>query len=228
MEATTNHDAAVATVTATTTAMRDMDELEGTLLIPMATQVIECDDRRSINSNISMASAAVPVTEVFDYDTAIAQEKQQQQRQQREEQEEVEATPIPDNSNQLNYAGVSDDSKTTVGKAEQTGKIRSEEELDYIRKANRKVNPHNYHEVNSVKTANQIAKQRDRQGLQVRNDHIRTAFTENALPESLRREEPKEEQQKKPKKTGYQVKEYDCGLYETNSYEVKEYKSVYD
>lgn len=227
MEATrTNHDAtAVATATSTTTATRDMDELEGTLL-PMATQVIECD-RRNMNSNISMASAAIPVTEFFDYDTAIAQEKQQQQEQ---EQEEIEATPIPDNANQLNFAGVSDDSKITVGKAEQTGKIRSEEELDYIRKANRKIHPRNYHEENSVKTANEIAKQRDRQGLQVQNDHIRTAFTETALPESLKREEQKEEQQKKPKKTGggYQVKEYDCGLYETNNYEVKEYKSVYD
>lgn len=203
-------------------AVRDMDELEGTLL-PVATEVLECGPGNEL----------IPVTtQVFDYDMGIASVQQQQQQQQAEEQVLKEAIPIPNNANGLNYAGVSDDSKTTVGKAKQTGIIRSEEELECIRKNKSKIIPRNYHEENAFKSANNRAKHRDREGLEVKNDHLGSAFTEKQLPEKLQsNKKDEEESDKKPENPadkGYQVKEYDCTTYDTSDYKVTEYKSIYD
>lgn len=202
---------------ATVTVVRDVDELEGTLL-PVATEVSEC----------SSGNHVVPTTtQVFDYDAAIVHKHQQLQQ----EEEELEAIVIPDNANQLNYAGVSDDSRTTVSKAERTGRIRSEEELEYIRKNNSKIFSQNYHETNAYKSANARAKQRDKEGLEVKNDHLESRFTKIKLTEKLQSSRDKEEnarKSEKPIQKGYQVKEYDCGAYDTSEYEVKEYKSIYD
>jgi hypothetical protein len=199
--------------------IRDMEELEGALLLPVATEVV------GPNHNSKVASATViPSAEAFfDYDTALSNE------QQRSREDDDEAVVVPDNGNQLNYAGVSDDSKSTVGRAQQTGKFRSEEELESIRKANRKVFSQNYHEKNNLKSANEWAKQRDREGLQMKNDHHIEEQNNMALSEiSKAKEPPNQEQQQPEKPKGYQIKEYDCGAYETGTYEVMEYKSVYD
>lgn len=194
---------------------RDMEELEGALL-PVATEVVNQSDP---NAYASTATVIPSVEAVFDYDTALRNEQQQ----------EEEAVVVPDNANQLNYAGVSDDSKTTVGRAQQSGRIRSEEEKEAIRKANRKVYAQNYHEQNSIKSANERAKQRDREGLQIQNDRIAEQM---ALAKAKAKESKEQEQQSQastgyqPK--GYQIKDYDCGSYEIGTYEVTEYKSVYD
>ena len=127
---------------------RDAEELEGALL-PVATAVGQNDS----NTTTSIATV-IPSTEtVFNYDTALQHEYQLQ---------EEEAVAIPDNGSTLNYAGVADDSKTTVSRAQTAGKISSEEEIQSIRKANQKVFSHNYFEKQSFKAANARAKQRDR------------------------------------------------------------------
>jgi hypothetical protein len=199
---------------------KDMEELEGVLLLPVATEVVGPNQ----NSNAASATLIPSAEAVFDYDAAVVNE----QKGSREDNGD-EAVVVPDNGNQLNFAGVSDDSKSTVGKAQQTGKIRSEEELESIRKANRKVFSQNYHEKNDFKSANEYAKQRDREGLQMKSDNYVEEQT------NVAKEPPKQaQQQQKPQKPkGYQVKEYDCGAYETGAYEtstykVTEYKSVYD
>jgi len=204
------------------TPARDMDELEGTLL-PMATQVLadssSNSNNRNTNANAFVATVIPSIEQMFDYDLALAADEQQF--------EDIQAIAVPDNANQLNYAGVSDDSKTAVGKAQQSGAIRCEEELESIRNANRKIFAHNYHEKNSVKTANERAKQRVSEGFQMREDvfssYSAAASNTNAKE---RTEETKTEQQ--PRQKGYQIKDYDCGVYETSHYEVTEYKSVYD
>ena len=206
-------------IAATPIMTRDVDELEGTLL-PVATQVVECNS--NTNKSSMMAEASIPVTEFFDYDIAIAEEEQQEQQQQ----QEIEAIPIPDNGgNKYNYAGVSDDSRTAISSAERTGKQRSEEELESIRRNKQRIFPHNYHEHNTMKAANEYALHRDREGLEVKDDHLDSgAFT---LPKKEEEEKQKQKDQK-PKASGYQVRDYDVGSYNTKSYDVNEYKSVYD
>lgn len=202
--------------TPTAMAVREMDELEGSLL-PVATEVVECGPGNTV----------IPTTtQVFEYDAA--------EQEQWGEGELREAIVVPGNGNQLNYAGVSDDSKTTVGKAGQTGKIRSEEELETIRKNRQRIYAQNYHEENAFKAANARAKERDREGLQVKDDRLRSDFTEEKLPETLRKKlqldgtSDGKSNKEQAAKLGYQVSEYDCGNYETGDYEVTEYKSVYD
>lgn len=193
---------------------RDAEELEGALL-PVATAVANNDS----NPTTSIATV-IPSTEaVFEYDTALQNE---------ERLPEEEAVAIPDNGSTLNYAGVSDDSKSTVGRAEVSGKIRSEQEIQAIKKANRKVFAQNYFEQTSFKAANERAKQRDREGLQIQNDHIEEQMAQ-AKAASEPPKQPETSQQSKGYETkGYQIKDYDCGSYEINSYEISEYKSVYD
>lgn len=207
----------------TATMTRDIDELEGTLL-PVATQVVECCN--NTNNNISLAEAAVPVTEIFDYDVAIAEEE----RLKEQEENEIEAITIPDNGTQHNYAGVSDDSRTAVGNAERVGRFKSEEELDAIRKAKQRIFPHNYHEENSIKKANETAMRRDREGLQIKDDHLDSGVSSlSKTNDKSDKEIMRNQQQKqKPRASGYQVKEYDVDSYDTKGYDVTEYKSVYD
>jgi len=201
-----------------------MEELQGALL-PVATEVA-CQNNQNSSVTATASATVIPSVEaVFDYATALCNEQQQQA----EESASDEAVVVPDNANQLNYGGVSDDSKPTVSRAQMEGRIRSEEELESIRRANRKVHSQNYHEQNSFKSANQWAKLRDRQGLQITNDHIEEQL---ALSEKSKKDShppptaPKKEYEYEPK--GYQIKEYDCGTYETNDYDITEYKSVYD
>jgi hypothetical protein len=200
-------------IAATSIMARDVDELEGTLL-PVATQVVECNSNNHKSS--MMAEASIPVTEFFDYDAAIAKEEQEQ-----EQQQEIEAIPIPDNggTTKHNYA-----ERTAISSAERTGIQRSEEELEAIRRNKQRIFPHNYHEQNTIKTANEYALRRDREGLEVKDDHLESAFT---LPKKETNEE-EEKQKQKPKTSGYQVRDYDVGSYDTKSYDVNEYKSVYD
>jgi len=195
-----------------------MEELEGALL-PVATAVV--NQNNSNAEAVSIATAVIPSAEaVFDYDLALRDDQQQGQE---------EAVAIPDNANQLNYAGVSDDSKSTVGMAQLNGRIRSEQEIQAIKKANRKVFSHNYHEQNSIKSANARAKQRDREGLQIQNDRIEEQMARSEKEKAFaQKQEEASRASKEYQPKGYQINDYDCGSYEVGSYEVTEYKSVYD
>jgi len=190
-----------------------MDELQAVLL-PVATAVVD----QHQNSNVA-SIAVVPSTETyFEYDLALAQDGQTLE----------DAVAIPDNGNERNYAGVSDDSKSMVGRAHQTGKIRSEEELESIRRANGKIFSQNYHQQYNIKAANEWAKQRDREGLQMKNNHEQE---QRIASEKAKAKELSKQKQQKLKNTqgqAYQIKDYDCGSYETSEYKVTEYKSVYE
>ena len=70
-----------------------------------------------------------------------------------------------------------------------------------------------------MKHANDIAHRRDREGLQIQNDHIgeqKSAPVPPPAPPATR------------SNTGYHVHDYDVRAYDTNSYDVKDYTSVYD
>jgi hypothetical protein len=187
--------------------------------LPVARQV---DDDHGEASNLLNPNNnpwhAVPI-QVFDYENALENELGQH--------DEQVAYPIPSSSGH-HQASIADDSRSTVKLAEHIGVIRSEEEKDAIRKASRQIFAHNYFEEKSIQAANEIAKQRDREGLQmpVPPPQQRLFLSQNLEGQTV------EYRQNRDHHGGghpYQIKEYEIGEnYETNTYEVKEYKSVYD
>jgi hypothetical protein len=141
-----SHHAQFEAVTAT--FLREEDELEGALLLPVATPI------EPVIAEQPASMAAVPIG-YFEYETAMVEEQQQEQI----------AYSIPQISSDSHNTAVSDDSRPRVRQAQQTGRIAAEEELEAIRRANRKVFAHGYHEQEALKKANDIARVRDRQGL---------------------------------------------------------------
>jgi hypothetical protein len=162
----------------------------------------------------TLLPVATPIIGNFEYETAMV-----------EEQEQV-AYPIPQISDNT---AVSDDSRPRVRQAQRTGRMAAEEENEAIRKANRKVFAHNYHEKEALRNANDIARERDRDGLRMKEDE----FQIRAQEEEKRISEAKSSESK-PKAAGYQVggyavKDYQFGGdYDTSEYQASEYKSVYD
>jgi hypothetical protein len=190
-------------------AARDEDELEGAFLLPVACQV---DDERGLETpGIVLAR--------FAYSTAIAEENQQQQQQQ---QVENVAYTIP----RHDKAAIADDSHTRVKLAERRGQMASEEEKDAIRKVNREVYSKNYFSSHAVEAANQRARIRDADGLQVEDREIKLPSHEHASSKgTVRSGTPAGT----AKVGGYAVNEYLVRTsYNTNEYETQEYHSVYE
>lgn len=215
----------------------------------LAARTIHSLDANPVNtSNDNNAVMAVPV-QVFDYDVALDNENkeveeayswQEQSALTQGEQGQRTAlrafhipsglTPNPDS--------IADDSRFAVKYAERTGIIRSEEEKDAIRKANLKGFARNYFEAQSIYAANQFAKLRDREGLQVQDDHLAPSMINSLYTSpqsSTGRSKPESDctfpRDRKHRNggKGYQVQEYRISdNYETETYEVTEYKSVYD
>jgi hypothetical protein len=189
------------------TAVRDEDELEGTLLPASG----ENDE------TTALAAAAYPV-EHFDYtDASLAQDQRQYQL------DEHVAYPLEQN----NRAAMSDDSRSRVRYAEQNGIVASEQELEAIRRNNRKVLSHDYFERQSFQKANRNARTEDSIERQGRTPQM----TENQPTPSgeLKKEEKKDTTAAGGYHVGgYEVKEYETENYETIDYKTSEYKSVYD
>ena len=194
--------------------IRDEEELEGALL-PVATHIRIEEEPSSV--------PAVPITH-FEYETALAAEVQQQ---------EQVAYTIPQNSKDT----VSDDSRSRVKLAQRTGVISAEEERDLIRKANRKVFSHDYHQQEAVRVANQIAKKIDRKGQANLTNLVRNRNQVEIPPppQQAKEEEELAHEESHPKSQGYkvggyQMNDYQFGTtdYDTNDYQTSEYKSVYD
>jgi hypothetical protein len=192
------------------TKIRNEDELEGTLLPAYG----ENDE------TIPLAAAAYPV-EHFEYtDASLAQDQRQYQL------DEHVAYPLEQN----NRAAMSDDSRSRVRYAEQNGIVASEQELEGIRRTNRKVLSHDYFERLSIQEANRNARTADSLERQGRTPQM----TENrpTPSEEVKKEEKKDTTASKPAAGynvgGYEVQEYEMENYETLDYNVSEYKSVYD
>ena len=178
--------------------LREEEELTGALL-PVATQIGE----------EAAPLAAVPVSQ-FDYAEAIANEEGLHQEQ--------IAYSIPQKS-----GGLADDSRENVKRAERAGLIAAEQEREAVQRANQKVYAKDYYARRAMEEANRIARQRDREGLDVNLQEE----VDIKLP-SNKDTEPKEKRSGY-KVGGYEMQEYQFGTdYETNEYETSEYKSVYD
>jgi hypothetical protein len=186
-------------------AARDEDELEGSLL-PVATQI--ADEPNSTNP-------AVPVAH-FHYDTAIAVERHQQQ--------ENIAYTIPQNEK----AAVADDSRSRIKFAQSKGLIASEEENEAVRNMNRQVFSKDYFSKQALLAANQNAKARNAQGLQI-TENPKSVDNERAASREKSNNQEAPKKQEDNHVVGYDVREYNVGTdYQMSDYDVQEYKSVYD
>jgi hypothetical protein len=214
---------------------RSTDELEGSLL-PVATHVHVVNDNTTAATTTNNAMAAVPV-QVFEYDEAMAKEQQEELRRPLLQQEQscaedvtevVHAVPLAAAPHLAHPESIADDSRLAVNLAQYTAMIRAEEEFQAIRNANRKVYSQNYWQSQSIQAANKVARRRDQEGLQIKDDHLSPASSPLRSSVNCHKSETSEEQQDvKPK--GYHVQEYQIeDDYETSPYEVQEYKSVYD
>jgi hypothetical protein len=241
---------------------RAMDELEGALLMPVATQVHVVVDKTqptsTINNNKNSnnknnnsdndAMAAVPV-QIFDYDEAVAKEEQddvqQQLRQPLLQQQQhvgiAYAIPYVDAAGHHPHPNsIADDSHVAVKYAQYTGTIRAEQEREAIRYANRQVYAQNYWEAQSVEAANDVAKRRDREGLQMVMPDVAllsSSYYQNSTKTMGSTDQPPSHESSHDNTTttttsnskGYQIQEYDIpDDYDTRQYEVQEYKSIYD
>ena len=127
-------------------------------------------------------------------------------------------------------SAVANDSPHVVKVAELRGKIANEEERGAIEKAGRDAFSKHYFIDHAVKEANQRAKIRDAQGLQVESDRlVTTSALDNNTTEQQQLTKTPIQNQVVRNTPGYQVKEYRMTSdYETKEYKVQEYKSLYD
>jgi hypothetical protein len=201
--------------------LRDEEDLEATLL-PVATRL----DGNQANAT---TATALPL-DYFNYDTALAEEAQH----------ELIAPSLPER-----YDGtlIDEQDSQLVKVAQRSGLIAAAEEKEAIRKADLRGYAQSYHEQNRIQTANKNAKQRDRQGLQMKNDQQEQArlaryhaqkeeeeFTLQIQQESSRSSSSSSKKPTSGYKAGggYQTSDYQVESYDTKEYQVSQYKSVYD
>ena len=192
---------------------RDIDELEGALLPPnsdvtfQTTQVVTENETGNNNTSIPVATA-VPMN-YFQYPTEIPKNE-----------EDIPFAPslkTPDDSSpEAQEREVSQ--KSRIGSV--LGKIYASEERDSIKKVSVQAQAKSYFEKQRIDQAGEIAKQRDREGMEVRDDKY---FNPEAL-QAIK----KQDEEFVRKGGDYEVSEYETKEYVTKDYEVNDYKSVYD
>jgi hypothetical protein len=207
--------------------LRDDDELEGTLLLPVAEAI-----NGNANNNTA-ATAALPIS-YFSYDTEQEEEAAAAAVTEVEQEPALAFTfPVYEDGQLHTHA------RTIVALAEQTGLIASEEERLAIRKGSTKAFAQGYHAQREVDIANANAKRRNRQGLQVVNAdaQLQERLQQQHQPQQQANEvEYDVSKDKKADATaggykmgGYDVHEYKMSdSYNTTDYQVSQYKSVYD
>ena len=212
--------------------LRDEEELEATLL-PVAER-IELDDDFVVDDP---SHSALPAA-TFDYDGAIAAEAEQ----------ESVAVPLPSLYQNETFKG-QDDQRFRL--AERAGRQRSDSEQVAIQKANLRGFAKSHYEEQQIRTANELARQRDRQGLQIKREGVEQVAMEqlhaphsqsSGLEDSSMAEQsqsqsqsPSQSQTDQTRASDYQLGGYKTNdystkqySYDTSDYQVSEYKSVYD
>jgi hypothetical protein len=195
-------------------AQRDIDELEGTLLPPSSSgmlrtaQVVTEDDSNNQNDNSIPVATALPM----DYFQYTAENSRNE--------ENVPFAPSlatpEDSSPEAQERAVSQ--KSRLGSV--MGKIYASEERDSIKRVSAQAQAKPYFEKQRIDIATEIAKRRNREGMEVRDDKY---FNPEALQAIKKQDEAFVR-----KGGSYEVSEYDTKEYVTKDYEVSEYESVYD
>jgi hypothetical protein len=190
------------TNTVTFIAPRDQDELEGALLLPIASTVDNTYDQLIATEAEVVVDSSDPIDRVVptaqtipSYDTVESRERAMLRQ---------------------------------AAEAERRGQILAEIEREKLRKAEINVFAINYHADRKVEEANRLARERDRQGLEIQKDKW---FGHETSEERSSVNEGGEYQPAfpLPRHGGYEVAEYNPSEYSVDTeYNVSEYKSVYD
>lgn len=181
---------------------RDGDELEGTLLPPVAVPVDQ--------SSHQVAAAAVPV-EAFVYNEDMMADEA-----------EADIPTAPFLPTYQNGQTREEMEKLAIAMAKRRGKIEAEREKEFIQKASREQYSKNWHAKRQVQVANDEARRRNQQGVHVTEDKYDVA-------REKQKEEQPDYAFPSSYKGGYEVSEYETTEYKaSDDYEVSEYKSVYD
>mmetsp|Transcript_10590 Transcript_10590/g.16230 ORF Transcript_10590/g.16230 Transcript_10590/m.16230 type:complete len:196 (+) Transcript_10590:95-682(+) len=184
--------------------VRDLDELEGTLLLPKATEVKN-----------EAAAAAVPFAQ-FEYETAKADPVTELADQ------HIPQAPIVPSYDSLDSRLRAESSKIVIAK--RTGLQKSEDEKEKLRNVQNNVYATNYHAAKSVEEANKKCKERDMAGVEIKKDNWfgkEKQYDEKSLETH--------DISSKSHNTGYECAAYKISEYTGNGdYEISEYKSVYD
>jgi hypothetical protein len=184
-------------------APRDQDELEGALLLPIASavenktydQLMTAEAELVVEPSDPIDPVMPTAPTIPSYDTLEGRERAMLRQ---------------------------------AAEAERRGQILAEIEREKLRKAEVNVFAINYHTDRKVEEANRLARERDRQGLEIQKD---TWFGHEAFQASSSANENGEYQPAfpLPRHGGYEVAEYNPSEYSVNTeYDVSEYKSVYD
>eukprot|EP00540_Astrosyne_radiata_P011933 CAMPEP_0116826538 /NCGR_PEP_ID=MMETSP0418-20121206/2582_1 /TAXON_ID=1158023 /ORGANISM="Astrosyne radiata, Strain 13vi08-1A" /LENGTH=204 /DNA_ID=CAMNT_0004455179 /DNA_START=117 /DNA_END=731 /DNA_ORIENTATION=+ len=195
------------------TELRDLDELEGTLLLPTATAVDANTATRSV------AQTAVPIGS-FQYEDTSSIEREENLYYQGSTNNNASLPVAPLLPSYDNSVEQERRTEQAVSQAEVHGRIEAEREKEAIRKAARDIYAINYHADRQVEAANDVADQRKR--VEVTGD------------QPLREDRKVEKEESTPAFLnnsyggGYEVSEYNVMEYDTQDYNVSEYKSIYD
>mmetsp|Transcript_675 Transcript_675/g.869 ORF Transcript_675/g.869 Transcript_675/m.869 type:complete len:219 (-) Transcript_675:217-873(-) len=216
-----------------TTKLRDEDELEGALLpppppafVPVATPI---DDPLTTTPSETIAvSAAVPIQR-FEYDQETIMNDNVPGS------SGTETVPFSDNTaREATHIPTYDDNSASAKQRANTvaakigtiqGRISADEEQTELDKARREIYPIQYKEKNAFKKANEEAKRRDREGVQIQEDKW---FQGNGESNNVDKTDNDANTYFKKPSGGYEVREYETKEYATTDYEISEYKSVYD
>merc|ERR1712043_18786 len=111
---------------------------------------------------------------------------------------------------------------------QEVGKIKKEEETVLDERGRRDLFSKEYHENETVKRANAVAKQRNWEGLNIKDDKYSFKPGKSYSEETDRPPSPEKDVKSKTNGGGYEVNEYQTSDYSCNNYETTEYKSVYE
>lgn len=163
--------------------------------------------------------AAVPTT-TFSYSDAAVTTTTQNVQIDQELNDDIPSAPLIPRYEDLNSREKKE--ALALRQAKMMGKIAAESEKEDIRRADKDIGAIQYYATQGVKEANAVARQRNREGVQIQEDKW------------FGHEEEKPADQKDEddspflNKGGYKVAAYDTQPYDTSEYNVTEYKSVYD
>lgn len=198
MEATATSKSSTNSITSRGSCLRDYGELEGTLL-PMASPV----------------EPSAPMEHMLPTATPLLSRDLQSER-------EEDAPLIPPVPTDEHYRR-SDDGRLAM--AQYVGSIASTEECTKVQRNNRKVHAYNNQIKMDLERANQVARLENIREHRLQTPPISTPPLE--MPSAKDKDEAPSYFTNK--RGGYKVKEFDMNEYDTNySYDVSEYKSVYD
>lgn len=190
---------------------RDADELEGSLLPPTAVPVD--DECKGI-----AAAAAVPVT-TFAY--AEIDNAQDDTLTAEVDLPTAPFLPVPEYQSLETREQIE---RAALAHAQRRGVIQAEMEKEAIQRASGTTYAKQWHAKQQVEVANYEARRRNVEGIQVEDDKYNVKH-KDALPN----EKPAKSAFPVTYKGGYKVNEYDVTEYkDSDSYDVSEYKSVYD